>query len=115
VLAWEAAYAVIAAEIAAGRYPVGTWLPPQATLAEMLGTSQTTIRSAESRLERDGLIRREQGRGTLVLAAEPVPRSSLEDRLTQLEERVADLAVQVAVLTQHAGAPPAVAGDPTGR
>jgi GntR family transcriptional regulator len=41
-------------------------LPPEATLAADLGVSRTTVRSALQALERDGLITRRQGIGTLV-------------------------------------------------
>lgn len=57
--------------IAAGQFPVGTALPTERDLAERHGLSRTTVREALRALEREGLIRRRQGSGTVVLATRP--------------------------------------------
>jgi DNA-binding transcriptional regulator YhcF (GntR family) len=49
----------------------GTKLPPQAELAPDLGVSLLTLRQALNRLEQEGLIASEQGRGTFVRSVEP--------------------------------------------
>ena len=54
------------AEISSGRLSPGDALPPEAKLAELLGLSRNTIRSALSELEEQGAIHRIQGRGTFV-------------------------------------------------
>ncbi len=49
--------------IQAGRFPGGR-LPPENELAEAMGVSRTTVRSALRSLEQIGMIERRQGRGT---------------------------------------------------
>jgi GntR family transcriptional regulator len=44
----------------------GSRLPPENELAEMLGVSRTTVRSALQSLEQHGVLTRTRGRGTLV-------------------------------------------------
>jgi DNA-binding LacI/PurR family transcriptional regulator len=44
----------------------GTALPTEQALAESAGVSRSTVRQAMSALERDGLVRRIQGKGTFV-------------------------------------------------
>jgi len=53
-------------EISSGRLAPGDALPPEAKLAEQLGLSRNTIRSALGVLEEQGAIHRIQGRGTFV-------------------------------------------------
>ena len=52
--------------LADGTYPPGHFLPPEHALARRLGVSRSTIREAVSHLEKDGLITRRHGIGTLV-------------------------------------------------
>ncbi len=49
-----------------GEYSVGSQLPPQNELAKQFNVSLLTIRQALSLLEEEGLISREQGRGTFI-------------------------------------------------
>lgn len=49
-----------------GEYAVGSQLPPEPELALTLGVSRTTLRDAVGRLEAQGLVVRQQGRGTYV-------------------------------------------------
>lgn len=56
----EILQAIIEKRFADGR------LPPESALADYLGVSRTTVRSALQALERDGLISRRRGIGTLV-------------------------------------------------
>ena len=54
-------------------------IPPEATLAEDLGVSRTTIRDALGKLEHEGAIYRKQGAGTFVNEAVLQIRSRLEE------------------------------------
>lgn len=54
------------AELAAGRFKPGTALPTENGLAEQFKISRPTVRRALAEMEQEGLIRREQGRGTFV-------------------------------------------------
>ncbi len=63
-------YAVIAEtlinDIAKGKYPVGTLLPPELEMADDFGVSRNTMRSALRMLVDMGLVTRRAGRGTVV-------------------------------------------------
>ena len=52
--------------LASGRHRLGDRLPPENTLASMLGISRGTLRTALRRLEQTGEIVRRQGSGTFV-------------------------------------------------
>lgn len=52
--------------ILAGVYPPGTRLPPHRVLAKEFGVALMTLRQALGQLEREGLIRCVQGRGSFV-------------------------------------------------
>jgi GntR family transcriptional regulator len=58
---------------------VGGRIPPEATLAEELGVSRTTIRDALGKLEHEGAIYRKQGAGTFVNEAGLQIKSRLEE------------------------------------
>ncbi|WP_315923539.1 FadR/GntR family transcriptional regulator [Mesorhizobium sp. SP-1A] len=75
------------AEISAGRWPVGTRIPNEATLSEMLLVSRGTVREAVRFLVAQGLLETRQGSGTYVRAtADPaaaldrVRRACLRDQ-----------------------------------
>ena len=61
--------------IRSGELPPGTQLPTIPVLAADFGVSPVTVRNVQTRLEEEGLISREVGRGTFVLA--PAPKSVL--------------------------------------
>ena len=52
--------------IEGGRWGAGERLPSESELCDAFGLSRTTVRRALSELERQGLLRREKGRGTFV-------------------------------------------------
>jgi DNA-binding GntR family transcriptional regulator len=54
-----------------GRHPIGTLLPTEAELCEILRVSRHTIREALRRLVEAGLVERRQGAGTMVVARQP--------------------------------------------
>lgn len=55
--------------ITSGEIEVGDWLPSEAALQQSYGVSRTPVRHALRDLETLGLIRRSQGRGSLVTSA----------------------------------------------
>jgi GntR family transcriptional regulator len=69
--------------LAPGRHRPGDRLPPEHEVAEMLGISRGTLRTALQRLEDTGEIVRHQGSGTFV-GRVAVP-SQLDERLERLE------------------------------
>lgn len=69
--------------LAPGRYRTGDRLPPEHDVAEMLGISRGTLRTALQRLEDSGEIVRRQGSGTFV-GRVAVP-TALDERLERLE------------------------------
>ncbi len=54
--------------ITSGRWPVGTRIPPEPALAELLGVGRNTVREAVQSLVHAGLLARRQGSGTYVLS-----------------------------------------------
>lgn len=61
-------------DIAGGKYPVGSLLPPEKELAERYGVSRHTVREATRKLADSGQIARTPGRGTVVCSTtEPRP------------------------------------------
>ncbi len=69
----QSAVQTLAAEIRDGRYPDDRPMPSERQLGERFGVSRMTVRVILARLERQGLVSRQQGRGTYAHrpAAEP--------------------------------------------
>ncbi|BCH28889.1 GntR family transcriptional regulator [Mesorhizobium sp. L-8-10] len=61
----------LSVDIAAGRLPVGTRLPPQRTLADRLGIDFTTVSRAYAEARKRGLVEGRVGQGTYVRARRP--------------------------------------------
>jgi GntR family transcriptional regulator, transcriptional repressor for pyruvate dehydrogenase complex len=57
----------LTAEIVAGEYPVGSPIPSERELSELLGVNRHVVREAVKRLEQVGLVRGMQGGRTTVL------------------------------------------------
>lgn len=57
------------AEIAGGRWPVGSRIPTETELRELTGTARNTVREAVQALVHAGMLERRQGSGTYVLSA----------------------------------------------
>lgn len=62
---------LIEEEIVTGRWEPGTRVPSENELCTRYGLSRTTIRQALARLEQEGLVSREKGRGTFVSDSRP--------------------------------------------
>lgn len=100
----DGALDVLRGELAAGRWPVGTRIPPEPKLAEMLGVSRNTVREAVRVLAHAGLLDVRQGDGTYVRATtdpadalRAMARGSLRDHLEVrcvIEVEAARLAAQ---------------------
>lgn len=76
--------------IASGALGPGDRLPSVRDLAAEAGVNVNTVRAVYARLERDGLTRSEQGRGTFVASASPpaddaATRRELRRRIAMLE------------------------------
>jgi DNA-binding transcriptional regulator YhcF (GntR family) len=78
--------------IESGALEPGDRLPSVRTLAEAASVNVNTARAVYGRLERAGLIRSEQGRGTFVTPQAPMPEPS--DR-SELLRQIADLEAQL--------------------
>ena len=61
-------YLVLRERILGGHYPPDAPMPGEVGLAEAFDVSRVTLRRTMERLEQEGLIRRERGRGTFALA-----------------------------------------------
>lgn len=59
-------YTSLRERIVMGEFAPGTKLPPHTELAKQFGVAPLTVRHVLARLEEDGLVSREQGRGTYV-------------------------------------------------
>jgi DNA-binding FadR family transcriptional regulator len=55
--------------ISSGEWPVGTRIPAEPALVELLGVGRNTVREAVQSLVHSGLVERRQGSGTYVLSA----------------------------------------------
>jgi|GEM_PF-3253856 DNA-binding LacI/PurR family transcriptional regulator len=57
---------IIHAKIQSHEYAPGSPIPSESELVNMFGVARMTVRQALAELEREGMLRREQGRGTFV-------------------------------------------------
>ena len=76
---------LIAEAVRSGRYPSGSLLESEHDLARILGISRVTLRRALESLVDKGVLARERGVGTRVLA-QPRLRRTMVTRLTSLRE-----------------------------
>jgi GntR family transcriptional regulator len=117
---WEQLRRRLLGEMRDGGLPAGTLLESEAELGERFGVSRTVVRQALGELERQGHVRREQGRGTFV--SEPKLREHFLDHAGGLHHDLASRghAVHSEVLACVAGVADAAvalalgirAGDP---
>lgn len=106
----------LAADIADGRYPVGSLLPAESDLCAQFGVSRATVREALRRLQQLGLVSRAQGVGTRVeerqakstyiMAAESVEQVAQYAAETVLVlAEIRDLVADAAVAAELGGQP----------
>jgi len=80
-----------------GRLAEGDRLPSVRDLAQTAGVNVNTVRAVYARLEAEGLVRREHGRGTFVARRESerstsdLSRREIRDQITALEAALARL------------------------
>lgn len=82
---------VLAREISEGRHPVGSLLPSESRLCQRFAVSRHTVREAVRLLCEQGLLSRQQGVGTRVLASQGAKRyaatlSSLSDLMNYAQQ-----------------------------
>ncbi|MCC5960493.1 MAG: GntR family transcriptional regulator [Rhodobacteraceae bacterium] len=79
-------YLVLRQEIRDGLYPEDTPIPSEVELGHQFGVSRITVRKALERLEREGAIDRQRGRGTFVRpsTAQPHVAASLSGSIENL-------------------------------
>jgi DNA-binding transcriptional regulator YhcF (GntR family) len=95
------------AEVAAGRLGAGERLPSIRDLAQAAGVNVNTVRAVYQRLEDEGVLRSEQGRGTFVAAERGARR--------ELQRQIARLEAELAHRPQLPADGPAPAAAPSGR
>lgn len=78
-------------DIALGRYPVGSYLPPEQMLESQYQVSRATVRSAVQMLVNEGMLKVRQGQGTKVVHNLGLQRfanvTSLSESLSYIEDR----------------------------
>ncbi len=64
----DSAVEALSSRIASGEWPVGSRIPPEPSLVELLGVGRNTVREAVQSLVHAGLLERRQGSGTYVIS-----------------------------------------------
>lgn len=67
--AWHQLAAIVRWEVAQGRLPIGTELPPIRSVAKAVGLNYHTVRTAWAALAGEGVISQRQGRGARIVRA----------------------------------------------
>jgi GntR family transcriptional regulator len=99
-------------DIQSGRWEVGERIPSEPELSDAYGVSRGTVRNAIEQLVNDGLLRKEQGRGTFVISAVPRLRKNL-DWLASFTRQLRDGGIKPSTQVLEAGLLPA--GQAEGR
>ncbi|HEY0119063.1 MAG TPA: FCD domain-containing protein [Cellulomonas sp.] len=64
----DSAVEALSSRIASAEWPVGSRIPPEPALVELLGVGRNTVREAVQSLVHGGLLERRQGSGTYVVS-----------------------------------------------
>lgn len=100
-------FVVLRDQILRGLYPPGTLIPNEARLGELFGVSRVTVRHAMQDLHAQGLVDKQQGRGTFVRQDLPAQRPAVTlGFLASLKKQAQN--TQVTVLDVGVQDPPAV-------
>ena len=98
----ESAAQELERRVLTGAYPVGSKLPNESELAESLGVSRTTLREAVGRLQAQGLLVRQHGRGTFVRGREGLRISMLLEANLSVSDMIRDMGLTPATSHVHA-------------
>ena len=109
-------YTILSQQIREGQFNAETPLPGEQQIASMYGVSRVTVRKALQRLEQEGRIIRQRGRGTFpIMDRQRPPVGKLADQMTIMQDTDSQV-----LLYEWAGATPDIAqglkikqGDPT--
>ena len=91
---WQRLATRIRRRIADGEWAVGARIPTVRSFVESEKLSDNTVTKALAALAEEGLIEGRVGMGTVVIATPDTAPPTIEERLTRLEERVAELEQQ---------------------
>lgn len=103
--------ATLQQEISAGRYPVGSTLPPETALCAMHGISRFTARAALASLQRQGYVARKPRVGSVVLARDPQEIYSVQTNSATDLLRISSMAELHLVSVQDVSADAALARE----
>jgi GntR family transcriptional regulator len=78
--------ATIRSDIRSGKYPPGSTLPAEPELAQRFGVSRSTVNRALSLLRSEGLVRPQQGRGTVVNPRPVIKRNAAARQRRDMRE-----------------------------
>lgn len=93
--------------VESGELKPGGQLPSVRQMAGLAGVNVNTVRTVYARLEQDGLLSSEHGRGTFVRGGEAANRPEDREYRRELMRQIGELERQVAYYTRHriVGAP----------
>ncbi|MGJ7613954.1 MULTISPECIES: GntR family transcriptional regulator [unclassified Variovorax] len=100
-------YVVLREQIMRGLYAPGALIPNEARLGELFGVSRITVRRAVADLHAEGLLDKQQGKGTFVRVELPAQRPAATLGFVDALRRTA-LNTQVTVLDVQTQDPPAI-------
>ena len=109
-------YESLRGSIAGGELPPGTKLPAHTTLAQQYGVAPLTMRMVLAQLEAQGLVSREQGRGTFVrarTAAAVLLLAGNEELRARLSTQITDAGYRALAVTEPREALGAIERDST--
>ena len=94
---YQQIYALLREQIVSGKIPANARLPAEHELTERFGVSRITVKRAMNELATSGLVRRQRGRGTMVVfdAAAPTVKGSFDNLIDGLTRMGMDTDVRL--------------------